>query len=156
MTRITRLPCLRYKITDSVLFRTGLDYMPFYKRHLMIGPTYGDFHIAKDWVGAKTRFLDVTQDRSPIVLRLEVREFHPLYEENPLDLKGRSMYCIPWAIADPDVAVETINAYIDHSVGSYLDAMLDDTDGLVWNVFHVAFRLSVFPMPVSNPLTSMR
>lgn len=156
MTRITRLPCLRYKITDSVLFRTGLDYMPFYKTHPMIGPTYGDFHIAKDWVGARTRFLDVTQDRSPIVLRLEVREFHPPYEENSLDLKGQSMYCIPWAIADPDVAVETINAYIDQSVGSYLDAMLDDTDSLVWDVFHVAFRLSVFPMPVSIPLTSMR
>lgn len=147
MTRITRLPCLRYKITDSVLFRTGLDYMPFYKKHPMIGPTYGDFHIAKDWMGATTRFLDVTQDRSPIVLRLEVREFHPPYEENSLDLKGRSMYCIPWAIVDPDVAVETINAYIDQSVGSYLDAMLDDTDSLVWDVFHIAFRLSVFPMP---------
>ena len=66
------------------------------------------------------------------------------------------MYCIPWAIADPDAAVETINAYIDQSVGSYLDAMLDDTDSLVWDVFHVAFRLSVFPMPVSIPLTSMR
>lgn len=146
-TRMTRLPCLRYKITDSVLFRTGLDYMPFYKSHPMTGPSYGDFHIAKDWAGATTRSLSITQDRSSVVLTLEVREFHPPYDENARDLKGRSMYSIPWAIVDPDVAVETINTYIDNSIASYLDAILDDTDSLVMNVFHIAFRLSIFPTP---------
>jgi hypothetical protein len=149
LARMTRLPCLRYKITDGILFRTGLDYMPFYKRHPMIGPTYGDFHITKDWVGATIRLLDITQDRGPVPLTLEVREFSPPSEGNALDLKGRSMYYIPWAIADAENAVRAVNAYADANVELYLNALLDDSNHLVWDVFHAALRLSVFPTPVS-------
>ncbi|KAH6673450.1 hypothetical protein B0J14DRAFT_480841 [Halenospora varia] len=147
LARMTRLPCLRYKVTDSILFRTGLDYMPFYKRHPMNGPTYGDFHINKEWVSATTRLLDITQDRGPVPLTLEVREFKPPSEENALDLKGRSMYYIPWAIVDAESAVRAVNAYADANVESYLDALLDDSNHLVWDVFHAAIRLSVFPTP---------
>jgi hypothetical protein len=148
---MTRLPCLRYKITDSTLFRTGLDYIPFYRRHPMVGPMYGDFHIAKQWVGPTTRILEITQDSGESALKVEVREFYPPADENALDLKGRSMYFIPWAISDPEKAVETINAYIDESIGSYIDATIDDTDGLVMDVFHAAYRLSIFPTPVCLP-----
>ena len=147
---MTRLPCLRYKITDSTLYRTGLDYMPFYKKHPMVGRAYGDFHITKQWAGASTRFLDITQDRGSAALSLELREFRPPHEPDALDLKGRSMYYIPWAIANPDDAVKAVNEFADQSVGSYLDALLDDTNSFVWDVFHAAFRVSIFPTPVSS------
>ncbi|KAF1994401.1 Clavaminate synthase-like protein [Amniculicola lignicola CBS 123094] len=143
---MSRLPCLRYKVTESVLHRTGLDYMAFYKAHPMVGPKFGDFYMAKDWTNAPTRFLDITQDRGTI-LQLEVREFRPPVEPGALDLKGRSMYAIPWAIADADVAVESINEFLDASVGPYLDHLLDDSNHLVWDVFHSALRLSLFPFP---------
>ncbi|KAL9110183.1 MAG: hypothetical protein Q9227_005243 [Pyrenula ochraceoflavens] len=146
MTRMTRLPCLRYKVTDSTLYRTGLDYMLFYRKHPMVGPEYGDFHIEKQWICDSTRFLDITQDRSPAVLTLELREFEPP-EERDLDLKGRSMYYNPWAIADPEKAVAAVNDFADQSVAAYLEALLDDTNSFVWDVFHAALRLSLFPEP---------
>jgi hypothetical protein len=115
----------------------------------MCGPTYGDFHIAKEWASTTTRFLDITQDRGSVPLTLEVREFKPPSEENALDLKGRSMYYIPWALTDAESATRAINAYADANIGPYLDALLDDSNHLVWDVFHAALRLSVFPTPVS-------
>ena len=61
---MSRLPCLRYKITDSTLYRTGLpDSMPFYRKHPMAGPSYGDFYMYEDvkWTGAPPRFLSLGQ-----------------------------------------------------------------------------------------------
>lgn len=148
--RIIRLPCLRYKITDSILFRTGLDYMPFYKRHPMVGPKFGDFHLVKIWESNITRFLDITQDRGPVPLTLEVRQFAVPFEENAFDLKGRGMYDIPWAIADVNGAVKAINDYADANMLSYLDALLDKSNPLVWDVFQAAINTSFYPTNVSN------
>jgi hypothetical protein len=115
----------------------------------MIGPKYGDFHIPKTWANDATKFLEVTQDRGSI-WRLEVRQFVPPAGGSALDLKGRPMYFVPWAIADPESAVKALNQYIDESVGFYLDTLLDDSNHLVWDIFHSAIRLSVFPTPVSG------
>ncbi|KAH7159339.1 hypothetical protein DER46DRAFT_383018 [Fusarium sp. MPI-SDFR-AT-0072] len=41
---ILTMPCLRYKIPDSNLYRTAFYHYPFFKNHLMVGPKYGDFH----------------------------------------------------------------------------------------------------------------
>jgi len=37
----------------------------------------------------------------------------------------------PWAIANADDATEAINSYIDESIGTYLDYVLDDSNHLV-------------------------
>jgi hypothetical protein len=121
--------------------------MAFYKKHPLAGPKYGDFHLQKQWTEAPIRVLCLGQDRG-VMLQLELREFIPPAGDNDQDLKGRSMYAVPWAIANVDDAVKAINAYVDESIGLYLDAILDDTDGLVWSVFHAAYRLSIFPEPV--------
>ncbi|KAB5551077.1 hypothetical protein GE09DRAFT_965280 [Coniochaeta sp. 2T2.1] len=145
-SRLSRLPCLRYKLSDSILFRTGLDYMTFYKSHPMTGPRYGDFHIEKTWIDGPGRYLCLSQDRGSF-LRIELRQFVPPNDPTALDLKGRSMYAANWAIADPDAVTEALNEFINNSLGYYLDSILDDTDGLVWDVFHAAIRSSVFPQP---------
>jgi hypothetical protein len=59
------------------------------------------------------------------------------------------MYYIPWAIADAENAVRAVNAYADANVELYLNALLDESNHLVCDVFHAALRLSVFPTPVS-------
>ncbi len=132
-----------------ILYRTDLNAFTFYQTHPLVGANYGDFHIPKTWVGATTKLLDITQDRGAFC-RLEAREFLPPVEEGALDIKGRPMYHIPWAIENPEAAVKAFNKYIDESLGAYLDEILDDTDHLVWDVFHSAMRLSVFPSPVSG------
>jgi hypothetical protein len=146
--RLSRLPCLRYKLSDSTLFRTGLDYMAFYKSHPMIGPHYGDFHVEKQWISGPGRVLCLSQDRGSL-LRIELKQFVPPHDPTALDLKGRSMYAVNWAIADPDAVTEALNDFIDESLGCYLESILDGMDGLVWDIFHAAIRSSVFPQPVS-------
>jgi len=81
-------------------------------------------------------------------LKIELREFVPPADSNDVDLKGRPMYAVPWAIADPDAVVEAIKEYIERAITAYMAAYLDDTDPLVWNIFQAAYRASVFPVPV--------
>ncbi|KAK4238377.1 hypothetical protein C8A03DRAFT_43887 [Achaetomium macrosporum] len=144
--RMSRLPCLRYMVTDSTLFRTGLDYMPFYRDHLMVGPHYGDFHLERQWLDVASKFLCLGQIGT-LHFKVELKRFVPPPHSRDLDLKGRPMYAVPWAIADPEAVVEAITEYIDRATRAYLAAYLDDTDALVWNIFEVAYRASVFPVP---------
>jgi hypothetical protein len=65
------------------------------------------------------------------------------------DLKGRPMYAVPWAIADPDAVVAAMEEYIDQAIVLYMDEYLDNSDPLVWDIFQMAYRASVFPEPVS-------
>lgn len=121
--------------------------MPFYKAHPLIGPHYGDFHLEKQWTRARSRYLALGQDYG-VCFQLELDEFIPPIDPTAVDLKGRSMYAVPWAIANPDAACQAINTYLDQSIGLYLDSILDDSDVLEWEIFHVAYRASIFPVPV--------
>lgn len=119
----------------------------------MVGPTYGDFHIKRKWTQNITKVLEFAQD-SNIVLKLRVREFIPTADELLSDdTRGNKMYSIPWAIADPDEAVRAVNLYLDRCIEAYPNAILDDSNHLVWDVFHWAMRLSVFPEPVCHCLS---
>jgi len=107
----------------------------------MIGSTYGDFHIQRQWTPRDTKVLECAQD-SNVVLKLRVREFIPTAEELLSgDTRGNIMFDIPWAIADPDEATRSVNDYIDRSIESYLHTILDDSNHLVWDVFSWARRL---------------
>jgi hypothetical protein len=115
----------------------------------MVGPTYGDFHIPREWTGTRTKALEIAQD-SNVILRLQVREFVPLNEELVSDdARGNKMYGIPWAIANPDEAAKSANEYVDQNMVTYLETVLDDSNRFVFDVFHWALRLTIFPQPVS-------
>jgi hypothetical protein len=115
----------------------------------MVGPTYGDFHIPREWVGTRTKTLEIAQD-SNVILRLQIREFVPSNEELVLDdARGNKMYSIPWAIANPDEAAKFANEYVDRNMDTYLETVLDDSNRFVFDVFHWALRLTIFPQPVS-------
>lgn len=115
----------------------------------MIGPKYGDFHVQRDWTPNPIIVLELAQD-SNAILRLAVREFVPSLEDlTSDDTRGNKMYSIPWAIADSEQATEAVNSYLDGCIGNYLDAILDDSNPLVWDIFHCALRLSLVSPPVS-------
>jgi len=114
----------------------------------MVGPHYGDFHLERKWTDAPPKFLCLGQVGS-MHIKVELREFVPPAGSRDVDLKGRPMYAVPWAVADPDAVVEAVTEYIDQAITRYMTAYLDDTDPLVWNIFQAAYRASVFPLPVS-------
>jgi hypothetical protein len=115
----------------------------------MVGLTYGDFHISRRWAGTETRVLEVAQD-SNVILPLKIRQFVPSSEELvSVDTRGNKMYAIPWAIANPDEATKFVNEYIERTKEAYMETLLDDSNRFVWDVFHWALRLTMFPQPVS-------
>jgi hypothetical protein len=129
-----------------MLFRTTLPYFEFYTKHPFVGSNYGDFSVMRQWTESKPIIVEITQDRGAIC-GLEARQFIPP-DDNAIDSKGNPIYMIPWAIADPESAVKSINKYIDEAIPLCLDDILDNSDHLVWDVFHYAYRLSIFPCPV--------
>jgi hypothetical protein len=122
--------------------------MPFYRDHPMLGPKYGDFHVEKQWTRAMPKILCLHQGWNAF-LQLEIHEFVPPIDDHPVDLKGRSMYAVPWAIKDPDAATTAVNEYIDNNIQNYMQSILSRTDRLLWNIFDAAYGASVFPVPVS-------
>lgn len=127
--------------------------MAFYKSHPMTGARYGDFHVQKQWLDQPSRILYLSQDRGSM-LGIELKRFAPPNDPTALDLKGRWMYAVNWAIADPDAVTELLNDFIDESLGSYLQSVLDGMNELVLDVFNAAIRSSIFPQPVTYPLFS--
>jgi len=70
------------------------------------------------------------------VLKLRVRGFIPPQGEYVLlDSRGRSIYAVPWALADPVDARASVNAYIDQSMDAYLDRYSQDFDAIARLVF---------------------
>jgi len=70
------------------------------------------------------------------VLNLRVREFIPPQGEDVLlDSRGRSIYAVPWALADAAGACSSVNAYIDQSMDAYLDRYSQDFDDITRLVF---------------------
>jgi len=121
--------------------------MPFYKAHPMVGKTYGDFHLEnRRWTGTTPRYIYLGQNWGTF-LQLELHEFIPPVDEYAVDLKGRSMYAVPWAILDPEAATEAFNSYVDENITNYIRRVLGD-EGVAPSIFFAALQASTFPVPV--------
>jgi hypothetical protein len=140
------LGCLRYKISDSILFRTGVAGNAFYQSHPFTGRNYGDFKLqtTRNWVDDQVHFLEITQDRGT-VCRLEIRQFNSPEVHDGTDSRNRSMILIPWAIADANKATESINQFLDDSLSPYINCLLEENDHLVWEIFHTASSNAYLP-----------
>ncbi|KAK0644621.1 hypothetical protein B0T16DRAFT_332374 [Cercophora newfieldiana] len=144
-----QLPCLRYKIPDTPLFRHAMYNSPFYLDHPLLGDRYGDFHLQKTWVSSRTKTLSALH-HGGLRLEVEVRQYLPPGEEDATDdrsmhgLAARPMYTIPWAVADADIETRNLGTVVDRYIESYVVNLLKPGDDLVWPVYQEALRL----MPV--------
>ena len=129
--------------------------MPFYKKHPLVGQEYGDFHIRKQWTIAEPKLLHFSQtgraSGNSAFFSIELQEFVPPPEDDAVDLKGRSMYAVPWATPDPQAVSHAIDIYINETTNFYIDDSLDGQDSLEWMIFKFASRASILPTPVSGP-----
>ncbi len=107
-------------------------------------------------MGQEIRSFGLSQGRDSTPLVLRVRQFEPPVEpdeaardDKEVGGKGRRYYIIPWAIANLNEAIRAIQTFIDNSLQAYLDAVIDDSSGMVSLVFAEARRLAYGPNPVS-------
>lgn len=135
LNNIGRLPCLRRKIIDSSLFRTT-GHIPYFDPIALTGPDYGGFCVPKIWAAdSPIKTLSLTQGHGT-VLHLRVREFKAPQGGNAfLDSRGRSIYAVPWALADAEDAVSSVKAFIEVSMDAYLDRYTHDFDEISRLVF---------------------
>jgi hypothetical protein len=148
---MSRLPCLRYKITDTSMYSKE-DHPHFYWTRRWTSMKVEDI---TDWESPETKTIEITPDKGGSIFRLKVREFIPvegdtLYRKWVSKGVKKTYDCPPYAIEDMRQAGIDLQRTIDENVASIVESEIDDTDTLFWNTYSMAFRYSHFA-EVSQP-----
>ena len=132
-----RLPCLRLRIQDSILFRTG-STLPRLKRFPLVGPGAGELRMVTDWDFSKTRTVRVTQKLGPTLeLNLSPFAFPVDVEENE-----REMFAQLWGIQDLDATAESATSYINETISCYCVHHLGNTSDVTRGIFVMAGKVA--------------
>ncbi|KAK0744710.1 hypothetical protein B0T21DRAFT_344874 [Apiosordaria backusii] len=157
ITGIYHLPCIRYELPDSPLFKYAIYNSRFYANYHLVGYRYVDFYIPKAWLpGVPTKILSVIH-HGGLRLDITVRQFAPPHNHDKSATDDRSMYgaiarpmyAIPWAVADPDVESRNIGRLVDAYIKPYTFNLLKPEDDLVWPVYQEALRLVDITMGIN-------
>ena len=144
---IGRIPCLRYKISDALLF-LKLDRPP-----AVWTDRWRSMNIVNlnDWAPATpVRTIEVTQDvgrpvRSMYLLR--VRKFIPKGTDSlnrywVTDGVQRWYPCTPYAIVDIDEATKTLQNFVDDTIETSIKYYLEEKDQLLQETYLMALKYS--------------
>lgn len=137
--KIYTIPCVRYKITECTLYRTGkAPGLEFTFRW----PVMKLKDISK-WASTEVRNIQIQSDVSPVPLQLSVKKFVPM----PRDSLHRSWMdgkikkfkeTTPYAIANMGAAAEEMNHYINANVFKSMGFFLKGRDELIVKTYSFA------------------
>jgi hypothetical protein len=146
--KFSKLPCLRYKITDVKLFKPGqVPGMEWTRRW-----SNNKLDDISTWSSKEVKMIQVTEGYSSKPLTLQVREFVPL-EGDMLQRHWvangvkKSATLPPYAIADLAVAEKAYREYIRESAAEFFKCVLNCKDKLIWATYNAAIEA------VNNPET---
>ncbi|KAH7361068.1 hypothetical protein BKA65DRAFT_547760 [Rhexocercosporidium sp. MPI-PUGE-AT-0058] len=142
-TRVVNLPCLRYKIPDTRLFREG--YVPdlIWSRRWDVM----EMNDVSTWADSETRCINITQDYSPNPVTLRVRKFIPV-EGDSLVRKWKhegmpkSVTLPPYAIESLKEAERAYRDYISREGTKFFMSTLDKEDPLIFDTYSMAINAS--------------
>lgn len=142
-TKIRRLPCLRYKITDVQLFKPGqVRGFEWTRRwHDSIVENISN------WASDEVKVIKVSEGYTGRPVELRVRRFIP-QDGDRLDrswvVNGvkKSVAIPPYAIVDLDAAKSAYAKHIERGIGECFQAVLKPDDGLLWRTYFMAWRMS--------------
>lgn len=149
-TKIRRLPCLRYKITDVRLFKPGqVRGFEWTRRwHDSIVENISS------WASDEIKVIKVSEGYTSRPVELRVRRFVP-QDGDKLDrswvVNGvkKSVAIPPYAIVDLDAARKAYAEHIERGIVECFKAVLRPGDGLLWRTYAMAWKMSQDPT-VSN------
>jgi len=142
--KVHYLPCLRYKLTESILYRTGKGPgLEFTFRWPVMKLKDIDA-----WASSEVRTILVESDVCPVPLQLSVRKFVPILGRDSLHRswmdhkKGikKTKEIEPYAIVDMQKAVQDMRDYIGNNVFPCMDFFLKGSDKLVKETYQFARR----------------
>lgn len=151
--KVHNLPCLRYRLTECVEFRTGkAPGMEYSARWPVM-----KLRDISEWASSEIRTITVMSDVSPAPFTLKVRKFVPIKQDSLhrawMDGKTKKFKeTTPYAIADMREAMGSMRRYIDESVLVSIDHFLLNNDELVKMTFRYAREYMAARVEVSFPL----
>ncbi|PGG95439.1 hypothetical protein AJ79_10054, partial [Helicocarpus griseus UAMH5409] len=154
--KVRSLPCLRYKITESTLYRTGkgpgLEFTFRWPEMTLKDIT--------DWASTEVRTIYVKSDVCPAPLKLSVRKFVPIPKDSLhkgwMDGKvKRFKKTTPYAIVNMASAAEAMRAYINAHVFECMNFFLQGRDKLIIETYSFA-REHMLRMPEGNEKVLMQ
>ncbi|KAJ2907079.1 hypothetical protein MKZ38_008647 [Zalerion maritima] len=147
-SKIWRLPCLRYKITDIQLFKPGkqVEGHEWTRRW-----TEGVVDDIANWESMDVKVIHVSEGFSRDKwVNLEVRKFIP-QEGDKLErswiINGtkRSVIIPPYAICDTHKAKDEYQRYIDETIVDCFNAVLGPSNRLLQRTYRIALARSLNP-----------
>ncbi|KAL7787549.1 hypothetical protein V8C37DRAFT_412070 [Trichoderma ceciliae] len=141
-TRAARLPCLRYKITDMMLYKPG--QVPGYEWSQRWAKSISD--PIQLWASPEVRVIYVSVCFSTTYLPLKVRKFVPQEGdklERTWDYQGnkKSVAIPPYALIDLEAGKSAYTKYIRDSMTDIFRNMLGDGDGLLYRTYLQAWHM---------------
>ncbi|SPQ27182.1 dc7b8959-bb24-4bdd-88c8-e08b8e00ba17 [Thermothielavioides terrestris] len=138
---IRKLPCLRWIITDSSLYREqSKPYQLFSTRWQSM-----DLVDIDTWASSEVRRIRLSQIYLDAPYEVEVREFVPV-EGDMLEEKWTSngvtrSHRIPrYALADMEKSAAVLQAFIQDNIARYICGTVGQSDELIWQTYFFAFR----------------
>jgi hypothetical protein len=144
--KATKLPCLRYKLTEVRLFVASMAPGRVWSTR------WQDMQLKdiNNWASSETRTIKLTQDYVATPLTIQVRRFIPL-ESDMLDRSWahgsvkKSVTLPPYAFANMREALKIYVDFINREGIRHFDNILDRNDRLVRATYSAAIKASNSP-----------
>lgn len=135
------MPCLRYLITDSTLYREqDMPYQGFSRRWRSM-----DLVDIDTWASPKIRTIKASQVSPHAPYEIQVREFVPAEGDTMEEVWTTRRSVLkrhripPFAICDLKKTAAVLEAYIDRHICTYVNGVVYDLDTLLWTTYRFAF-----------------
>ncbi|KAL7937817.1 hypothetical protein V8C35DRAFT_320526 [Trichoderma chlorosporum] len=141
-TKAARLPCLRYKITDMILYKPGA--VPGYEWTQRWNKNNSE--PIQMWASREVKVIHVSVHFSSTFLPLQVRRFVPQEGdklERTWDYQGtkKSVEIPPYALIDLEAGKSAYTRFIRDSMTDIFRNMLGETNSLLYRTYLQAFHM---------------
>ncbi|KAK5702417.1 hypothetical protein LTR17_022344 [Elasticomyces elasticus] len=137
---MSRLNCLRYKITDAALYRE--QDAPFH----MWSKRWKNMDLVDiaDWASDEIKTITISQIFLDAPYKVRVKRFIPrdgdMLEDAWFQNGTMRKYQIPcYALCDMAETATMLEDFIDHNIGTYIRGAISHCDGLIWETYLKAF-----------------
>ncbi|KAF2102645.1 hypothetical protein NA57DRAFT_71633 [Rhizodiscina lignyota] len=141
--RTRRLPCLRYKVSDALLFDHADRPRPSWSQR------WKNMKIVdiREWASDEVKTITITQDVGSSYYNLRVRKFVPVQGDSLCrrwkhNNEERSFQCTPYAIANMREAGHSLLQFAEKTLCESICFYIDETDKLLRDTYAMAYRHS--------------
>jgi hypothetical protein len=153
--RVYTLPCVRFKLTECTLYRTGkAPGLEFTFRWPVM-----KLKDITDWSNDEIRIVKIQSDICPIPLQLTVKRFNPHPRDSLkrgwMDGKTKKFKTTtPFAIINMSTALSDMKEYVDYNVFQCMDYYLRDVDPFIKETYDFARKQANRHAVSTDPICS--